>query len=152
MKKVLIIIIILCNTVFIFNRTFDGTLKSLNHRNTNAQERMGYNENKKYALLIGGGSNQHDICKSYYKNIEYVFNTLKILSYDDKDIKILFYGGRTPDHPIVEGDATKTSVMKELSYIGGKIDSNDTLIIFRSGHGIIESMFFRAVHRDSYES
>ena len=142
MKKNLIItIIVLCSTVFVFSRIFCGTLKSVKQLNTKAQEFMEYDETKKYALLIGGGKTQHDICESYYKNIQYVASTLEKLSYDDKDIKILFYGGRTQDHPIVESDATKTSVMNELSYFEKKIDSNDTLIIFRSGHGIVELIF-----------
>ncbi len=140
MKNNLIITIMVLSSIF-FTMVFDGALKSMKLGNAYAQEVMGYNESKKYALLIGGGSSQHDTCESYYKNIQYFANTLKKLSYDDKDIKILFYGGRTQDHPIVEGDATKISVMNELSYFGEKIDSNDTLIIFRSGHGIVELIF-----------
>lgn len=127
--------------IFVFNMTFHLALKSSNYWNANAQELMGHNESKKYALLIGGGTSQRDTCESYYKNIQYFAMTLKKMGYDDKNIKILFYGGRTKGHPIVEGDATKTSILNELSYFGEKIDSNDTLIIFRSGHGMVELIF-----------
>lgn len=142
MKKNLIIsIIVLFSTVFVLSGTFYGTSKAVKQLNTNAREFTEYNETKKYALLIGGGTTQHDTCESYYKNIKYFANTLEKLSYDDNDVKILFSGGRTQDHPIVEGDATKTSVMNELNYFKKNIDSNDTLIIFRSGHGIVELIF-----------
>jgi hypothetical protein len=99
------------------------------------------NESRKYALLIGGGITKHDTFKSHYKNIEYVANTLKKLGYNDGNIKILFYGGKSSDRPIVEGKADKKCVIDELSHLEKIIDSNDSLLIFRSGHGIIELIF-----------
>jgi hypothetical protein len=95
-------------------------------------------EPQKYALLVGGGVTESDNFESFYKNIEYVFKTLKILGYNDKDIKVLFYGGKTPVHLIVEGNATKENFISVLNQFGNTIDSNDSLIIFRSGHGMIE--------------
>lgn len=99
------------------------------------------NEPRKYALLIGGGITKHDTFKSHYKNIEYVANTLKKLGYNDGNIKILFYGGKSSDRPIVEGKAAKKCVIDELRHLEKIIDSNDSLLIFRSGHGIIELIF-----------
>ena len=96
------------------------------------------NEPQKYALLIGGGTTEHDNFESFYKNIEYVSNTLKILGYRDEDIKILFYEGRTSYHPIVDGKAIKENFINELCHLGNTIDSNDSLLIFRSGHGMVE--------------
>ena len=96
------------------------------------------NKPQKYALLIGGGTTEWDNLESFYKNIEYVSNTLKKLGYYDKDIKILFYEGRTSYHPIIEGKASKENFINELRHLGNTIDSNDSLIIFRSGHGMIE--------------
>ena len=99
------------------------------------------NESQKYALLIGGGITKQHTFESYYKNIEYVANTLKKLGYDDGNIKILFYGEKSSERPIVEGKATKKCVIDELSRLEKIIDSNDSLLIFRSGHGIIELIF-----------
>ena len=99
------------------------------------------NEPQKYALLIGGGATEWDNLESFYKNIEYVSNTLRKLGYYDEDIKILFYGGRTSYHPIVEGNAFKENFINELSHLGNTIDSNDSLIIFRSGHGMVELIY-----------
>jgi hypothetical protein len=96
------------------------------------------NEHQKYALLIGGGITDSDNYESFYTNIEYVSNTLKQMGYRDEDIIILFYGGKTPYHPIVEGSATKKNFIDELSRLGDIIDSNDSLVIFRSGHGMVE--------------
>jgi hypothetical protein len=99
------------------------------------------NEPKKYALLIGGGVTEWDNLESFYKNIKYVSNTLIKLGYHDEDIKILFYEGSTSYHPIVEGNASKKNFINELGYLGKTIDSNDSLIIFRSGHGMVELIY-----------
>ena len=99
------------------------------------------NEPQKYALLIGGGVTEWDNLESFYKNIKYVSNTLIKLGYHDEDIKILFYEGRTSYHPIVEGNASKKNFIKELGYLGKTIGSNDSLIIFRSGHGMVELIY-----------
>ena len=96
------------------------------------------NKPQKYALLIGGGITEGDNFESYYKNVEYAANTLKKLGYCDKDIKILFFGGDTPNHHIVEGNATKENFIYELRHLGQTIDSNDSLVIFRSGHGMVK--------------
>jgi hypothetical protein len=94
-----------------------------------------------YALLIGGGMTEEDNIKCFYNSIEYVYHTLKKLGYRKRDIKVLFYGGKTPDRPIVEGDATKDNFLTELRLLGDTIDSNDSLLLFRSGHGIIRLVF-----------
>jgi len=100
-------------------------------------ERKNYKP-QKYALLIGGGITESDNFESYYKNVEYAFNTLKKFGYCDEDIRTLFFGGKTPNHPIVEGNATKENFIYELRHLGQTIDSNDSLVIFRSGHGIVK--------------
>ena len=128
MKRIVVLVLtitigILCFYIFIF------TFKN------------GPNESQKYALLIGGGVTKNDTFGGYYKNIEYVANTLKKLGYNDGNIKILFYGGKSSDRPIVEGKATKKCVIDELIHLEKIIDSNDSLLIFRSGHGIIELIF-----------
>ena len=99
------------------------------------------NESQKFALLIGGGVTKQQNFESYYKNIEYVANTLKKLGHNDENIKILFYGEKSSDRPIVEGKATKKCVIDELRRLEKLIDSNDSLLIFRSGHGTIELIF-----------
>ena len=65
------------------------------------------NQSQHYALLSGGGITEHDNHESFYKNVDYAYRTLKNLGYNDKNIKILFHAGKTKEHPIVEGDATK---------------------------------------------
>jgi len=95
------------------------------------------NKSQKYALLIGGGITEGDNFESYYKNVEYAANTLKKFGYCDEDITTLFFGGKTPNHPIVEDNATKENLIYELRHLGQTIDSNDSLVIFRSGHGIV---------------
>lgn len=96
------------------------------------------NEPKKYALLVGGGTTEYDSFESFYTNIEYVFNVLLKLGYVEKDIKILFFDGKTQKHSIVEDRATKKKFIDELSRLEGIIDSNDSLLIFRSGHGMVD--------------
>jgi hypothetical protein len=64
MKRVVTLVLtatigLLCFHIFIF------TLKN------------GPNESQNYALLIGGGITKKNTFESYYKNIEYVANTLK---------------------------------------------------------------------------
>lgn len=98
-------------------------------------------EPKKYALLIGGGATDWDTYDSYFKNIEYASNTLIKLGYCEEDIKILFYGGEKPDRSIVERNATKKILLDELNYLENTINSNDSLVIFRTGHGIIDLVF-----------
>jgi len=100
-------------------------------------ERKNNNKPQKYALLIGGGTTEGDNFESYYKNVEYAANTLKKIGYCDEDITTLFFGGKTPNHPIVEDNATKENLIYELRHLGQTIDSNDSLVIFRSGHGIV---------------
>ena len=81
MKKNLIFtIIVLYSIVFIFSIAFHDTLKSVKQLGVNAQAFMEYNETRKYALLIGGGTTRHDTCESYYKNIQYFTNTLEKFS------------------------------------------------------------------------
>jgi hypothetical protein len=96
------------------------------------------NEHQKYALLIGGGVTESDNYESFYANMEYVSNTLKQMGYRDEDMKILFHGGKTPYHTIVEGSSTKKNFIDELNRLGDIIDSNDSLVIFRSGHGMVK--------------
>jgi len=98
-------------------------------------------EPNKYALLVGGGATDWDTYDSFFKNIKYASNTLIKLGYCEEDIKILFYGGKKPDRSIVEGNATKKRFLDELSYLENTIDSNDSLVIFRSGHGIIDMVY-----------
>jgi hypothetical protein len=101
----------------------------------------GLNEPQNYALLIGGGITKQDNFESYYKNIEYVANTLKKLGYDYGNIKILFSSEKSSGRIIIEGNATKKRVIEELGHFEKIIDSNDSLLIFRSGHGIIKLIF-----------
>jgi hypothetical protein len=97
-----------------------------------------HNESIKYALLIGGGLCEIDNYNTFYNNIEYAANSLTQLGYDDNNVKILFYGGCSPEYPLIEGDATRCSVIGELGNYERIIDKNDTLLIFRAGHGSIE--------------
>jgi hypothetical protein len=106
------------------------------------------NEPQKYALLIGGGVTEGDNFESFYCNIEYVSNTLKKLGYGDEDIKILFYGGKTAYHPIVEGNAKKENFIDELRLLGHTVDSNDSLVIFRSGHGMVELVYEKITNNE----
>lgn len=99
------------------------------------------NEPIMFALLIGGGTTDCDNYSSFYKNIEYVASSLKQMGYDDKYVKILFYGGKSSSYPLVEANATKRNVIAELRRYEKIIDENDSLLIFRSGHGIIELVF-----------
>ena len=94
-----------------------------------------------YALLIGGGTAECDNYNSFYKNIEYVARSLKRMGYDDRNVKIMFYGGRSTSYPLVEANAIKRNVIAELRRYEKIIDENDSLLIFRSGHGIIELVF-----------
>jgi hypothetical protein len=97
-----------------------------------------HNESIKYALLIGGGLCEIDNYNTFYKNIEYASNSLNRLGYNDNNVKILFYGGRSSSYPLIEADATRGNVIAELMIYKRIIDQNDTLLIFRAGHGMIE--------------
>jgi len=105
--------------------------------------RNNHNESIKYALLIGGGLCELDNFNTFYKNIEYVANSLNQLGYNDNNVKILFYGGRSSSYPLVEDNATKRNVIAELRRYEKIMDENDSLLIFRSGHGIIELVFVK---------
>ena len=97
-----------------------------------------YNAPERYALLVGGGVTEYDNYESFYNNIEYAASVLKQLDYQDENIKILFLGGNSSNRPLAEDDATKRNLIDNLKYYAKRIDSNDSLLIFRSGHGIIE--------------
>jgi len=97
-----------------------------------------HNESIKYALLIGGGLCELDNFNTFYKNIEYVANSLKQLGYNDNNVKIQFYGGKSSNYPLIEEGATRSNVIAKLMYYERIIDPNDSLLIFRSGHGMIE--------------
>ncbi len=99
------------------------------------------NESKKYALLVGGGTSKDDTSESFYKNIEYVYQTLIKIGYNEKNVKVLFFDGKPTNHPIVDGNANKASFIDELYRYETIIDSNDSLLIFRSGHGTVELIF-----------
>ena len=96
------------------------------------------NELNMHALLIGGGTAAIDNYDHFYKNIEYVASSLKQIGYNDKYVKILFYGGKFPNYPLVSANATRTNVIAELRRYEKILDEKDSLLIFRSGHGIIE--------------
>jgi hypothetical protein len=98
---------------------------------------------QKYALLVGGGTGKKDNLDSFYENIKHVNYRLNELGYDAKNIKILYYGGNTPDRPIVDGDSTKKNFLNAISELGKIINPTDSLLIFRSGHGIIELNFHK---------
>ena len=99
------------------------------------------NEPIMHALLIGGGTAEYENTNYFYKNIEYAASSLKQMGYDDRYVKILFYGGRSSSRPLVEANATKINVIAELRHYEIIMDENDSLLIFRSGHGIIELVF-----------
>ncbi len=73
-------------------------------------------------------------------NILYVHQTLKKLGYKDKNIKILDNADKLKSI-LVEGDATKKNVLNELKKLSKRINTNGSLFIFRSGHGIIDLVF-----------
>jgi hypothetical protein len=98
----------------------------------------GKNGPKKYALLIGGGCAAYDTFASFYTNVEYVHKALKQMGYHDGDIRVLFHGGKTHSHPLVEAVATKENFIEELNRLAETMDSNDSLLIFRSGHGNLD--------------
>ncbi|MGD9096528.1 MAG: hypothetical protein PVF97_00500 [Desulfobacterales bacterium] len=101
------------------------------------------NEFHWYALLIGGGATNQDCLDSFYSNITYANSTLLKLGYNQKNIKLLFFNGKSTKYPLAESAATKINVVKELSRISKIADVNDSLLIFRSGHGIIELIFHK---------
>jgi hypothetical protein len=99
------------------------------------------NESRWYALLIGGGTTKQDCLDSFYSNITYANSTLLNLGYNQKDIKLLYFDGKSTKYPRAEGAATKDNVVKELYRISKIANADDSLLIFRSGHGIIELIF-----------
>ena len=60
------------------------------------------------------------------------------LGYVEKDIKILVFDGKSHNQSIIEESATKNNFIGELSRLETIIDSNDSLLIFRSGHGMVD--------------
>ncbi|MCG2718181.1 MAG: hypothetical protein L6408_05025 [Nanoarchaeota archaeon] len=98
-------------------------------------------EPKKYALLIGGGTNKYNDHESFYSNIELVYQSLKDKGYKDKDIDVLYFGGKTDKHPLAENNADKETITESLDDIANKITPKDKLVIFRSGHGMLDIIF-----------
>ena len=105
---------------------------------TTALIKNRHNIRKKYALLIGGGVTDYNNYESFYDNIEYAAKVLNQLGYNEEEISILFFGGKSLNRPLSEGDATKENFINILKFYARTIDSNDSLLIFRSGHGIID--------------
>jgi len=98
-------------------------------------------EPEKYALLLGGGTNNQNNFDSFYANIAYVYDVLRQLGYKKKNIKTLFLGGVAPSRPIVDGEATKKRFLTELENFAKVILPTDSMLLFRSGHGTIELIF-----------
>jgi hypothetical protein len=98
-------------------------------------------ETTRYALLIGGGTTEQDNYESYYENIEYAADTLRKLGYRDENITVLFYGGKSQTRPSVDFNATKNNIGIELKRLAEIINADDSLLIFRCGHGMIELIF-----------
>jgi hypothetical protein len=107
----------------------------------NSIANIAHNEARKYALLVGGGTKKEDNYESFYYNIEYMYRGLIKIGYNEKDITVLFFGGKSTSHQIVSGNASKKEFIKELHRYEALMDLNDSLLIFRSGHGIIELVF-----------
>jgi hypothetical protein len=63
---------------------------------------------------------------------------LKKIDYLDNGIKVLFFSEQISNQTIVEGKATKENFLAELRHFEEMMDSNDSLLIFRSGHGMVE--------------
>ncbi len=106
-------------------------------------QKLNAHDSNWYALLVGGGVTKQDNLDTFYTNITYARSTLLKLGYNKKDIKLLFYRGKSPQYPLSEGAATKGNVVKELVRFSKIADGNDSLFIFRSGHGIIELIFYK---------
>lgn len=107
-------------------------------KNTEEHE---HNQSEHYAILLGGGFNRKNNLESFYRNIEYVYDTLRQLGYKKKNIKTLFWGGVTPLRPIIDGEATRKRLLTELDNLAAIVGPEDSLLLFRSGHGIIELVF-----------
>jgi len=126
--------------LYLASYTTEGLKGLLKDGGSKRKEDLGaaVKESIKYALLIGGGLCEFYNFNTFYKNIEYVANSLKQLGYNDDNVKILFYGGRSSNYPLIEEDVTRSNVIAELMFYERIIDPNDSLLIFRSGHGTIE--------------
>ena len=98
-------------------------------------------QSEKYALLIGGGYNNQNNLASFYINIEYVRDTLRQLGYKKRNIITLFYGGATLTKPNIDGEATRKRLLIELDKYASILGPEDSLLLFRSGHGTIELVF-----------
>lgn len=96
---------------------------------------------RRFALLVGGGTTSRDNFDSFYENIRFVAGVLGKLGYPRSHVRILFYGGKTAAHPIVEAEATKEAVLAELHAFQQTVTPADSLLIFRSGHGSIALLF-----------
>jgi hypothetical protein len=114
-------------------------------------KKTGNNRAEKYALLIGGGTEECNNYESFYKNIEYVFGSLKKLGYGREDVTVLFLGGKSSLHPIVDGNATKKNFIDELSRFSCIMDTNDSLLVFRAGHGMLELIFEESDELSDFE-
>ena len=107
-----------------------------------ANPNMSYNniqkDPKKYALLIGGGTTEENSFPSFYDNIKLFNETIKKKGFEDENILILYHKGPNKQYPLSEGKATKETVKKALEELANKIEPQDKLVIFRSGHGYID--------------
>jgi hypothetical protein len=101
-------------------------------------QKIGKNEPKKYALIVGGGTNECDNYESFYANILYVYNVLIKLNYHEDNIKVLFFNGVQKRNGIIDDCGTKKKIVEELYLLVDILDTNDSLLIFRSGHGTLD--------------
>jgi hypothetical protein len=102
-----------------------------------SSQKVEKNEPEKYALLIGGGTEECDSYESFYANILYVYNILIKLNYNEDHIRVLFFGREEKNEKIIDECATKKIFIKELFRFVEIMDANDSLLIFRSGHGTL---------------
>jgi hypothetical protein len=116
-------------------------LSALDKKESTSFEARKYSQPQQYALLLGGGFNSQNNLESFYKNIAYVYEALRDLGYKKENIITLFFRGATAARPIIDGEATRKRFLKELDNLAALLGPEDSLLIFRSGHGIIELVF-----------
>lgn len=94
----------------------------------------GDGKEKHYVLILNGGSEER-----FWKDMEYLYSTLKAEGYSDSDIYLLNYDGLSyyDDNPnnMIDYAATRENLETVVAELAGKVDGDDILHVFVDDHG-----------------
>src|SRR3989338_7396138 len=131
-KKLLELVLLGCLTTNGYSEDLlnsEELTKKLDTKSALTQEQ--HNERRKYALILNG-----DYSDLHKGNVTESYNSLKYLGFEDENIYILSSNTpRTENNFTISAHATKDNLPKVIEHLEKRLDNNDLLIIYMTGHG-----------------